>query len=350
MNLDAVIAIGKIAAAVVAGVLGVLGVLVNFKRDDGRVTRWGYAVITGILVSAFIGVATQVGESYRAQRDSQEQTAKTQHLLEQLNRSIQPITRVHVSAVMTFPRENESVARYVARMEKGIHIQRLLPKLNSNIIAIGPSVDYLSAGVTDAQGKAASITIGEKSSLWPRREDERTIASAIRSLHLDLFMYRKPIKVAAFSGIISVGHGHADWIATGFILGKRSTSLDFDLATRTLSVHYLDDPQKEFMHSNGRIVSLVDLRGSQLFILPPGIRDYQLPERFQQMMPNRKALEQLYGGMDIKYAVLSFANGREIWLHRSKLSRQTFAGGEPVYAVVLPATEEEFLKLETSTN
>jgi hypothetical protein len=116
MDLDAAIALLKVLSAAVAGVLGVAGVLFSYKDTDGKLTKWGLTVLSGIVLSSIIGVIASFAESAKARSESSEQAARTERILNELNRNLQPITTARAFYFVTFPANHPDVQRYVSKL------------------------------------------------------------------------------------------------------------------------------------------------------------------------------------------------------------------------------------------
>ena len=97
MDPDIVIAALKITGALLGGVLGAMGVLLNFKRPDNRLTGWGVILLVGIALSAAAGVFGSIAEGYKAESEATLQSARTETLLRELSRTIQPITQLEIT-------------------------------------------------------------------------------------------------------------------------------------------------------------------------------------------------------------------------------------------------------------
>ena len=104
----------KIASAIVAAILGVCGVLFDFRdKETKQLTTSGKAVVGGIFVSSAIAVATSAIEASKDRQSSAEQARRTQELLHEVSRAIQPITKLEVSVDLLFPGDNDAVKSYI---------------------------------------------------------------------------------------------------------------------------------------------------------------------------------------------------------------------------------------------
>src|SRR5206468_2463651 len=103
MDPDFVITAVKITGAILGGALGVLGILFNFKRPNNRISGWGVVVLAGIVGSATVGVLGSIVEGYKAKSEATQQAARTERLLRELSRAIQPITQLEIMYWVRLP-------------------------------------------------------------------------------------------------------------------------------------------------------------------------------------------------------------------------------------------------------
>jgi len=124
MDPDIVIAALKITGELLGGVLGAMGVLLNFKRPDNRLTGWGVILLVGIALSAAAGVFGSIAEGYKAKSEATLQSARTETLLRELSRTIQPITQLEITYWAKVPSDAPGVQAYVDRVSKVIEAQK----------------------------------------------------------------------------------------------------------------------------------------------------------------------------------------------------------------------------------
>jgi hypothetical protein len=341
MDPDTVIAALKIAGALVGGVLGVMGVLLNFKRPDNRLTGWGVLVLIGIALSAAAGVFGSIAEAYKAKSEAALQSARTETLLKELSRTVQPITQLEITYWATVPSDAPGVQAYVDRVSKAIEAQK--DQLRQLVFLNEEDIQVTAFGLND---EPLTIDLGLHSSLWPRG-NEPPVGDVALEFSLSVFLRKTPIKTEDFRAIVGTdGPDVADWLATALpsvVGGRGRNRLIFDRRTKSLEVFGTSEFPKAMWHSNGKITSIVDLYGAQLIFLPPNALNVRLPPKWAQFV--RPKVAELTRTLNLKTVVLKFREGRSLWISGKALKKSEFKGGYPAFSIVLPTDEAGFIKL-----
>src|SRR5712691_4022179 len=123
MSTNAAIALIKTAAAIFGLALGLLALLGNYKSPTGALTPTGRTVFILIVLTAVAAVGASVIEAYKAESESTKQAARTERVLRELSRTIQPITQLSVFCQLQIPPGNGTVDRYIERLSSGIESQ-----------------------------------------------------------------------------------------------------------------------------------------------------------------------------------------------------------------------------------
>lgn len=85
----------KLAAIVLTAILGAIGLLADLKnKHTRRITWWGWATLTGIAISAAIGVAAQWKDSSDAQKQRDQSAARTLDLITQTAANLANVERL----------------------------------------------------------------------------------------------------------------------------------------------------------------------------------------------------------------------------------------------------------------
>jgi hypothetical protein len=329
MDTEHAIAILKIVSAATGGALGVAGLLLGFKTETGRLKRAGYVVLIGIIFAALISIATSIFESQKERSSSIEQAARTERLLHELNRSIQPITQLKMSYWIQIPPGIKVVDDYIKRLSSGIE-DRV-----ESLRQIDPHRGRptgLDAIAIDSDGQPMDITVEPVSDLWPRG-DEAVIGRVASFLALSVDIFKQPIDPEHFRPI----HGRSDFGATG--LPEREV-LSWNRKTSRLYVWGTVDYKKALWSKNEKISSFVDLYGAQMFLIPPR----------WHMTSGGVDLdsEALIGSLLIRTVVLTFAEGRDIWLSGKNFKKAAYQSGYPAFSITLPKDETKFREFTTS--
>lgn len=335
MGVDILITALKVVGAIVTALLGIVGVLVNFKDAEGKLTKWGYLVIVGIAASSLTVVGAVVAEGYKAQLTAAEQLARTQQLLQEVNRAIQPITQLKMSYWVRLPKNNRLFSDYTSRVSKSIR---------DNIDAIRASLPQpekkwndTSVIVASSDGEPITIHIGKNSSLMPN-VSQSYMGNLGYLMAFSVYIFKNPIKPEQFSYVISLRDGGPDWIATGPPVGIEN-QLWFNYQNQELEIFGSTTIDKKYWLSNGKISSIIDLKGAQLFLVPPGKRIFGVPVNLKGFtIP--EIVNEAFASVELKTIVLEFAEGREFWLSEKDLIKSNFREGYPAYSIILPETDE----------
>jgi hypothetical protein len=336
VDFDTFIAFSKVAGATVSGALGVAGILFDFRSADGKLTKSGVAVLLGILLSAGATILSSVAEGYKAISDAAEQTARTEKLLSQIERAASPITKLDVTYWIQLPRSIPIVDRYCRNI--AVEVERNLNKLTElNLVADEKRQLHISS--FDAAGSPLSVEIPFQSDVWPKGEDQ-PLGDAAAFYNLSLFICRTPKDIKSFEPVIG-GSNSCDLSAWTFGL-PLSNQLSYSPRFQTIEIFGRTDLPKELWKSNGRIISVADLRGAQIFLVSP--MSANLSEKFKQFQnATRNAIQQ---EGKIRVVVIKVAEGREIWIGGSKLRREIGRrDGSSIFSIVLPKEESEWSKL-----
>lgn len=337
MDTEVIITGFKVAGALIGGVLGVVGVLFNFKKSNGHVTPWGLVVILGIVLSATVGVVTSVIEGYKARSDAAQQSARTERLLKELTRAIQPITELHLTHWTSLPSEAPIVHSYLEKVAKRVE-RRAHESLEFKLPFRRDSDIDVSA--SDMNGPI-TINIPPKSKFWPTGE-ESPIGILTNSFQFGVHLRKTPIEAESFDSVISVDDGKSDWIAMGYPFSDRNV-LSYSPRTKEIEIFGSSEYDRKLWRSNGKITSVEDLHGAQLILIPPHALDFELPQPYAKF--DRPALRELSRMVELRTVALHFGAGREIWIDGKAFKKTRFKHGYPAFSITLPNTDEGFEKI-----
>jgi hypothetical protein len=72
MDTNVVLAILKLAAIMLSGILGVVGLLVSYKDQDGKVTKWGRRALIAVVISSLVAALRQGVEVYKQRSEARQ--------------------------------------------------------------------------------------------------------------------------------------------------------------------------------------------------------------------------------------------------------------------------------------
>ena len=175
------------------------------------------------------------------------------------------------------------------------------------------------------------------------------LSSSAISYSFIIAIRKNNINPEEFDSMISTEESYSDFISIGY--PNLNNKLDFDYMNKKLFIFGKQEFDPTSWHSNGKITSLADLKGSQLFLIPPNstntTNDEHHWDRFEKIISRdqRNAQKDITKAINIKTILLSFANGHEIWVDGSHIKKTTYIRGDPVYSLTFPDKKEDFLKL-----
>src|SRR5579863_7787895 len=190
--MDIVLTILKLAGLVLAGAFGALGLLKDFRDDKTKaLTKWGKIALYGILASTALAFIAQVLDSAKSAHDAkesekraQDQIARSNEILTDINRSLNPLTNVRVTYWLIVPFEAPEFAAYRERLAKGVAEILASPGQEGT-----PQTGDVS--VRDANGRPEEVSIPRSSPLMPQ-PDEVIPYYVLRYSGLRFAFYKSP--------------------------------------------------------------------------------------------------------------------------------------------------------------
>lgn len=337
MDIDSSLLYLKLLIAFLTGILGLIGMLFKFRSKSGQITTGGFVIIFGIIISTFIAIIITIYETKNSTLAAREQLERTQNVLMEFNRTQQPINKLKITYWFDFPEDDRLVNDYI------MEIERIVSHNKEKLMEIPPSEDFKGLNITtyNIDDEPLTITIEPDSLYWPRNDYE-VIARIAFTSFIGIYLFSKPIEPIKFFPLHTVYPKDkfqfpvSDFIATGFSIGDNVLSLNYD--ERKLSIFGSIEYLPELWLTNGKIRSLIDLLGSQIFILPSGSKNYTLPHRYEEFTDKRK--EDLSNKLNIGTIFLSFAHGHKIYINGKNFSKTKYANGYPVFSLIMPKDDK----------
>ncbi len=256
----------KYVASTLTVVLGVLGVITTVRDDQTReITRQGWTLLICIIASGIIVITLQVFEDVQKEAERDAAARKTNELLEQVIRSQYPLRDVQISCSI------------------GVEASRLAPFPARFLPAVTAARAAMTAGESSPAGLSRSMRMNgaissvgacRDSGLYPRPDREPFAYALVEQPRFVLRFYKTPIASAAYPYRYSPTRFSPSTVAPDLEMlfrANHSMSLnncveyDFDASALRLEVSDLESDPRHW-RSSGRIISVPDLRGAQLFI------------------------------------------------------------------------------------
>jgi hypothetical protein len=257
----------KYVGSILTVVLGVLAVIAKV-RDDGthRITRQGWTLLICIISAGAVAITFQVFEDFQKETERDDATRKTNELLEQVIRSQYPLRDVQLSCAVEV--DAKALAPFDGRFLQTVTAARAAitagAKFSTDISGYG-----LSNGVVDR------VLACRDSALYPRADSETQAYALVEQMKFVLRLYRTPISSAAYP---YRRYGHARFSASTpppdiemlfppNYSASSNSCVAYDFTARTFRLEASDlNSNSRYWRSSGRIISVPDLRGAQLFI------------------------------------------------------------------------------------
>ncbi|MCW5735792.1 MAG: hypothetical protein KIS73_16805 [Enhydrobacter sp.] len=337
MNFDLVkLALAALSVAV-GTASGVAALLVDFKdRVTGRITKWGRLAVLGLASSFVVGISNlavdyvqKSRQAVEASRRAQAASEQTLQIVNNLNRTLNPFKDVRVGARLSYDFGLPELIGYRDRLDR--EARALLTELND---APGRNLPgRMGIASVRADGVVSAVAFPRESPLFPNEATERAAHAALSESLLSLVFFKTPLDREAFGRLqlnpMSVNPG-ADITMHLGVAGKdgRHVHFEYDLDRKRVRWKICGIPAvMDAWRSSGRIVSILDLPGSQLAV------------HFEH--------QRVAGGLenpDIEFVHLAVAERQGWWLRNSRFVSHRLNSGFEVLEYRLPDTVDEMLR------
>jgi hypothetical protein len=245
---------------------GVMALLVEYKdKKTGRMTKWGRYALCGLAISFLIGTSNlwiDYTQKSRKTRDDAERsrinTEKTLQIVTDINRTLNPFKDVRVTFAISYPFDHPDLARYLQRLDEGV--RALLPDMQSSHEEIQGVSWQMEKG-----GRIVWVRIHEGSPLFPSRSSEPLAFQVFLRRGLTLNFFKTPISPSTFD----LRSDDIPDIRMSFDEDEYKNEIEvrYDLESKAIEfVGYGILSKPESWESSGKIVSMLDLPGTQLII------------------------------------------------------------------------------------
>jgi hypothetical protein len=254
--LDTLLIALKLTGTLFSGAFGVLGLTTEFRNHKTKkITKWGRVSLWGIVVSTIVAIASQSVETVRdkiTERNAKDQLSKQLAIadttLNEVERSVLPLTDLRITYEVEIPMGNPLLAKYRERLQA--------------------AADKLRKGDASAERMGFAVSGGPGSTeyelapaMQPTKEDG-LIYDLLQQHGLSVMLYRKPIDVSSLLTPRTGGGLHAN---LSFSLEPRPVKVLYEVPSGRLFFTAFDKVvDRSQWEGDDRIVSIPDLSGSQL--------------------------------------------------------------------------------------
>lgn len=311
-----IIFIFKCVGILWASVSGIVTLFVKFKDEEGHITRAGHIWVVSIIASAFIAIIAQSIEWTKQQKETIAALERNEQLLLGINRAVHTIKDIRITYFITIPGDNIEFKNYIDRLHRELN-------------------NWPTYWIKN---------IGSKSSIAHRKGTEIAAFFILGQADINLQFYKDHIDVKEISDRdIEEKRKETDLqVGASSRLDTRGLSsnelideheLRYDIDKNQFEIYgqsILCSPR--YWRSTGKIVSIPDLAGAQMFIIPTSLHDIVAPG---DKIRRRLQLTSIEISINGRY--FSFGQ-KDLIVHRSK-------DGFPFYEFKFPKEEKEFSKL-----
>jgi hypothetical protein len=253
----------KYAATILSTCLGVLGLLSIFRDTrTGKITFSGRMLLVGIILSGIIVVAIQASEEAQ-------NAAERNELLEQVSRGQYPLRDVRLSCWTDIPTAHAGFTHFRERFVPAADGAR------AAIIGGAKQVAGISGWGWKNDEPIDHVSVCPGSPLYPDALTEPLAYSAVHRLEVVLNFYKSPIPVSAypFHDVLRRRRSSASVPADLTMTFRNDPQrpgllcMEYDFARNALGLFGMElETNPKYWGGSGRIISLADLRGAQVFI------------------------------------------------------------------------------------
>lgn len=289
---DLLIQILKLSSISLVGGFGILALLTEYKTKDGEITRWGKIALYGVFVTTLITLAVHAFELNSARKKAKKETIEALHLLSrvesvlnQVNRTIHPITNVEVSyefeLKLLIPPLNKYHKRLQECLSDSIADVEKLDIKEGNISMIKQSEminSLLPEGVSlhgysfvDGAIKISEVYLKHNSLCFPNLLSELDVRILIENTYLDILLFKNHININDFQGLLNRPRSDLSLIAGGTVneSSELRFSFKYEIGSNNIKIDIKGFNQNlSASEATGEIVAVPDLLNSQIIFHP----------------------------------------------------------------------------------
>ena len=327
----------KLLGILLSGIFGILGLLTEYKdKETGKTTPWGKLALVGISITTIFALAVECLESRKSTHEAQDarliarfQAERSNEILADVRRSLDPLTNVRVSYAFKFPMNVPQFSRYRSRLRNAIDMLTMPDRsLHKNLI-------YLKPG--PAGERSETVIIPRDSFLNPQPKDGLPYF-IVSAPQLRFDFYSDGIAWSPGGDIRTVPDLSFSLKSTAAKdeQGAASYSVQYDVAKQELSLEVMGALVSPLSwYGSGKIRSFSDLKSTYLIVrLAWPLREHLRKENVSHD-PESEAFDRVVSRVHLDHMELHF-NTRHCalaLLHTSDLRQRP---GEAIYRMKFP--------------
>ncbi|WDE01480.1 hypothetical protein [Thalassomonas actiniarum] len=323
-------------------ILSAIALLVEYKDENGKITYWGRRALIGIVVAAFVAASTTALEVIKGERES-EKTAKealvlakrTSDILENINRSLHPLEGIEFSFWASVDLSSKQLEPYRERFSE--ELKDYLVQYESG----NRRYEGMYASSSNQNGPV-DVKVPLGAAAYPSEHKEELAFYLIRHTDFHLAFFKEPISPTYFEKkitdeseyknpdlVINIDTSEQDQFGIG---------LEYNIENRTFEINgssIQSDPR--YWRTNGRIISMPDLKGSQMFVFTDSINVPSLDG-------DNSELVGLRGGIKIRTLLIDISGRQQFWFRTENLHEYKTPRGLSYFVFSLDNGIEEYAR------
>lgn len=332
----------KFVSIALTAILSAIALLVDYKDEKGNITYWGKRALIGIVVGAVIAASSTALEIEKGEKESAKNTEealflakRTNKILNNINRSLFPLKNLEFSFLATVDLSSKDLEPFKSRFSKEIDSylsQYLQGKRN---------YEGMYASHSDQNGPVEiSVPLGTKS--FPHEHEETMAYYLIRHVDFHLKFYKNPISPTYFEEKLKK---ESEYKKPDLRIDMDTSeqdqfgiSLDYNVNDKSFRVNGSSiNSDSRYWETNSKIISLPDLKGSQLFVFTGSIN-------VPSIKNDNSKLVSLRGGVRLDTLIINIAGGQEFWLRTKELKEYKTPRGLKYFVFSFPNGIEEYVR------
>lgn len=323
-------------------ILSAIALLVEYKDENGKITYWGKRALIGIVVAAFVAAGTTALEVIKGEHES-EKTAKealalaksTSDILQNINRSLHPLEGLEFSFWATVDLSSKKLDSYRERFSEEVEAYLVQYK----------SGNRRYEGMYASQGNQkgpVNVHVPLGAIAYPSEHKEELAFYLIRHADFHLAFFKDPISPTYFEREIT---DESEYKKPDLVIDIDTSEQDqfgiglkYNIENKTFEIEgssIQSDPR--YWRTNGEIISMPDLKGSQMFVFTDSIT-------VPSLQADNSDLVALRGGIKMRTLIIDIAGRQKFWFRTNNLHEYKTPRGLSYYVFSLSKGIEEYAR------
>jgi hypothetical protein len=316
MSLDALLTVTKFLGIAFAGLFSMLPLVVDYRDKHKKINKWGRIALIGAAISTFVSAASQYFELQKDKSDAQDALSRTNTLLAQVKRVLNPVRDLNLGACVEVPLGSPDMAEASTRLKQYAAGDLTVP----------------SGDIFNQAGH--SLLIRSTSSIIQNLPPNVEVYRALSDVTIEVSFIVSPATLndIAQQFFDSTAAWKAD-LRIGFISSTDQTKNQFFYKDGRLYILIQNvESNPKYWISSGKIISIEDLQNA---VLIARLENFSVSGDFAKIGNIRSTFA-------LRKLSLNMTDGRHFEIKNSALLSSQDKQKEPLYLYRFPSDEEQF--------